>query len=81
MLLQMLRLIPEQRDMDAWTSQWVLRDNPDLSIVCRSCGACQFIEDNAKLFPHSRRCGGTSAYSQLPWRDLEWIIDHMKRAR
>lgn len=79
MVMRWLRLIPKQQDMDAWTDLWDLRDSPDLSVVCRSCGACQLIEDKAKLFPHGRRCGSASAYNQLPWRDLEWIIDHMKR--
>lgn len=79
MVMQRLRLIPERRDMEAWNEWWELRDNPALCVICRSCAACQFIEDKAQLFPHTPTCGSASAYNQLPWRDLEWIVDHMKR--
>jgi hypothetical protein len=79
MIMKLLRLIPEQRDMEDWTKLWDLRDCPDLCVVCRSCGACQLIEDGVNRFPHTPTCGSASVYNQLPWRDLDWIADHMKR--
>jgi hypothetical protein len=79
MVMELLRLTPEQRDMDEWTKLWDLRDRPTLCVVCRSCGVCQFIEDGSKIFPHTQSCGSASNYNQLPWRDLAWISEHVKR--
>jgi ferredoxin len=79
MIMKRLRLIPEQADMEDWLKLWEMRDSPDQCVVCRSCGACQFIEDGVDRFPHTRTCGSASAYDQFPWRDLDWIADHMKR--
>jgi hypothetical protein len=79
MIMKLLRLTPEHRDMEEWTELWDLRDNPALCVVCRSCGACQFIEDGSIRFPHTQSCRSASIHNQLPWRDLAWISEHVKR--
>lgn len=78
-MMELLRLTPGAGDMEEWTKLWDLRDYPALCVVCRSCEASQSIDDGSERFPHTSSCGRASIYNQLPWRDLAWISEHVKR--
>lgn len=70
-----LRLRPCHRDLEEWGSDWRLSND---YVACRACGYSQWPHEATKPFLHSSRCASSGAYNRYPWRELAWILNHIK---
>lgn len=70
-----VRLKPGVDDLAQWNEDWILEGD---HLDCKVCGFSQWPKEAQLPFIHKPTCRAVGAYDQFPWRDLAWIIQHMK---
>ena len=70
-----LRLRPCHGDLEEWSNDWRLKGD---HIECRACGYSQWPHEASRPFMHSGDCANAGAYDRHPWRELGWILKHIK---
>lgn len=73
-----LRLIASDDDLKEWNLSWNIQAD---HLECKSCGWAQWPFDAMSLFTHGPDCKKFDPYGHLPWRDLAWIMDQIKRGQ